>query len=78
MGVHHNWEEASYFPALEKFAGQPGILESDVDQHHAFEKRLQTLHEYCQVPMEQFSTQKLRGLIEDIAPALNKHLHESH
>jgi hemerythrin-like domain-containing protein len=74
--VHHSWEETSYFPALEKFAGQRGILESNVEQHHAFEKGLQTLHEYCQIPTERFSTQKLQGLIEDIAPALNKHLHE--
>lgn len=76
MIMHHDWEETSYFPALETFAGQPGILGSNVQQHHAFEKGLGRFLEYCKQPKEQFSAQKFQALIDEFAPALEKHFHE--
>ncbi|OBT81163.1 hypothetical protein VE02_10351 [Pseudogymnoascus sp. 03VT05] len=34
IAAHHNWEETSYFPALEALAGQPGILALNIVEHH--------------------------------------------
>lgn len=76
LDIHHDWEENSYFPALEKAAGKPGLFQGDVQQHHAFEAGFKRFQTYCQeTTKEEFSAQKFRALIEDFAPSLNKHLH---
>lgn len=74
--AHHDWEENSFFPALEAFAGQPGIFNSNIQQHHAFENGLQKFHEYCKQSKEKFSPQRFRDMIDEFAPSLEKHLHE--
>ena len=76
IGAHHDWEEKNYFPALETFAGQPGILESNIEQHHAFEEGLREFHEYCKQSKENFSAVKFRALIDAFATSFGKHLHE--
>ncbi|KFX93313.1 hypothetical protein V490_04897 [Pseudogymnoascus sp. VKM F-3557] len=48
ISAHHDWEENSYFPALEALAGQPGILDSNVVQHHEFEDGLAAFKAYCE------------------------------
>jgi hemerythrin-like domain-containing protein len=74
--AHHDWEENSFFPALEAFAGQPGIFNFNIQQHHAFEDGLQKFHEYCKQSEEKFSPQRFRDMIDEFAPSLEKHLHE--
>ena len=77
LDTHHDWEENSYFPALETVAGKPGLFQGDVEQHHAFHAGLKKFEKYCQeTTKEDFSSQKFRALIEAFAPALSKHLHE--
>ncbi len=36
LHVHHSAEEAEFFPDVEAMAGERGIMEANVDQHHAF------------------------------------------
>jgi hemerythrin-like domain-containing protein len=77
MGAHHDWEETSYFPALEKFAGAPGLLKSNVEEHGTFEEPLSDFNAFCINPntAKLYSPEKFRAMIDEFAPALGSHLH---
>lgn len=75
--THHDWEETSYYPAIEAFAQQPGILQGSVEQHKAFEKGMHNFHEYCRATSkEEYTSSSFRALIDEFSRPLNKHLHE--
>ncbi|KFY43848.1 hypothetical protein V494_01785 [Pseudogymnoascus sp. VKM F-4513 (FW-928)] len=75
ISAHHDWEENSYFPALEAFAGQPGILASNIVQHHEFEDSLAAFQAYCEATTgEGFSGEEFRSKMRAFAPPLERHL----
>lgn len=75
ISAHHDWEENSYFPALEALAGQPGILDSNVVQHHEFEDGLAAFKAYCETTTGNgFSGEEFRERMRAFAPSLDKHL----
>ena len=47
VGHHHQWEETLMFPGFEKVIGKAGFLQSNLDQHHAFEPGLKKLLEFA-------------------------------
>lgn len=44
---HHSVEETFIFPELEKFSGQPGIMEDPRHQHSLFHDGMEQLHTYA-------------------------------
>jgi hypothetical protein len=77
LEMHHDWEETSLFPALEKYAGQPGLLDTNTAQHKAFEDGLHSFHAYCDNPetKKNFDSATYRTMVDSFAPALEKHMH---
>ncbi|KKY20809.1 putative hemerythrin hhe cation binding domain-containing protein [Phaeomoniella chlamydospora] len=72
---HHDSEEEEMFPLLENLVGTPGILSGNVDQHQAFHDALEKFESYCKnTKADDYSSEKVRQLWEELAPALNKHL----
>ena len=76
VDMHHDWEETSYFPAVEAFAKEPGILGSNVAQHKAFENGLHQFAAYCKTAKDNYEAARYRELIDSFAQPLQQHLHE--
>ena len=76
VDMHHDWEETSYFPAVEAFAKEPGILGSNVAQHEAFEAGLHRFSAYCKSKGGDYRATRYRELIDSFALPLEQHLHE--
>lgn len=73
--LHHSQEEAVLFPKLEKLAGQLGLMEVNVHQHDEFQPRLAEFNEYVETTKPaDYSSEKIKELIDAFAPALMKHL----
>jgi len=76
---HHGVEEKFVFPAVEEFAGVPGIMSGNVNQHHAFEAGLHAFRAYAKAVFdgkETYAWTKLHELIDAFMPALRQHLAE--
>jgi len=75
---HHEAEETLFFPAVEKLPGTPaGAMQSNVEQHHAFEPGLQRFEEYvrgCEEGNEKFSAEKLKAIVDSFGETLTDHL----
>ncbi|OBT94246.1 hypothetical protein VE01_07791 [Pseudogymnoascus verrucosus] len=75
IAAHHDWEENSYFPALDALAGQPGILASNIVEHHEFEDGLTAFQAYCEATTgDGFSGEEFRARMRAFAPPLERHL----
>jgi hemerythrin superfamily protein len=74
---HHMFEETRMFPGFEKVAAQPGLLEDNVNQHHAFTDGLAELKNYAETTIPQtYSGQKVQEIIDGFSKALCDHLHQ--
>ncbi|KAI9710712.1 MAG: hypothetical protein M1820_002545 [Bogoriella megaspora] len=74
---HHELEETRMFPGFEQVAGKTGLLNSNVEQHHAFSGGLQKLKEYAvSTDPSAYSGSKLQSIIDEFSAALQTHLHE--
>ena len=75
--VHHTNEETDFFPALEEMTGEKGIMEANVEQHHAFEPGLVAFKKYLdelQAGREKFDGAKVVELIDSFGEVLVQHL----
>lgn len=78
---HHNGEETVFFPEVEKVTGEKGIMDRNIEQHHAFESGMETWVQYTSEcmkrdGMENFDATQFRKLINGFAPQLVEHLSE--
>lgn len=74
---HHRVEEEFMFPAVEKLLGVPGAMETNVEQHHAFEKGLELYGEYViKTKPEEFCGHQLRDILDSFVAVLVRHLHD--
>lgn len=77
--VHHKNEETDFFPAIEEMAGEKGIMEANLEQHHAFEGGLEKLRGYVDAVVkgeEKFDGKKVVGLIDGFGEVLMRHLED--
>jgi hemerythrin-like domain-containing protein len=74
---HHEGEETLFFPAVEEITGIKGLMEKNVEQHHAFMTGLEEL-EKCvkELKVEEYDGGKLRGIIDQFGGKLTQHLSE--
>lgn len=73
---HHLLEDDVMFPSFEQAAGKPGLLQKSCDQHQDFILGLEELHRLSETDASEYSSDKIRTLIENFAPAMHKHLSE--
>ncbi|CAM1509534.1 Fc.00g032730.m01.CDS01 [Cosmosporella sp. VM-42] len=77
LNVHHSGEEASFFPYIETTTGQKGLMETNVEQHHAFSVGVEDFKSYiddCLANRQQFDGQKLVKIIDGFGETLTTHL----
>jgi len=76
---HHESEESNFFPTIEEAAGEKGIMDVNVEQHHAFLPGLASYKEYltkaASAPST-FSGTELNALIDTFGPAVCTHLED--
>ncbi|KAE9381189.1 hypothetical protein N431DRAFT_392151 [Stipitochalara longipes BDJ] len=74
---HHEGEETFFFPSVEKITGVKGLMEVNVEQHHAFMGGLDEFHKYTkETGVENFDGKEMRKIIEGFGGKLTKHLTE--
>jgi hemerythrin-like domain-containing protein len=74
---HHHAEETAYFPAIEEAADMPGLMDGNIEQHHALEEGLERLRRYANETNKwEYDAEQLRRVIEELAGPLRTHLHE--
>jgi hemerythrin-like domain-containing protein len=73
---HHEGEEKGFFPRIDEYSGEKGVMEDAVDEHKTFTPGLNDFQEYVghQTKPEEYDGKKIRSLIDAFAPALVKHL----
>jgi hemerythrin-like domain-containing protein len=74
---HHAMEEEYFFPWIEAYSGEKGIMDKNVQQHEAFHKGLKEFGEYVHnVKVEEYDGMRLRGIVDAFGEALTLHLKE--
>jgi len=82
IDVHHSGEETTFFPGIEEATGIKGIMDVNIAQHEVFHSGLHAYGDYIASfikgsrPINEFSGQHLRELIDAFAEPLNQHLHD--
>ncbi|CAK7236712.1 hypothetical protein SBRCBS47491_009731 [Sporothrix bragantina] len=77
INMHHKEEEVVFFPNIEKLAGEPGIMEDNVEQHHLFHEGLERYIAYVQACLEgkeAYDGKTLVGFIDSFGAILTQHL----
>jgi len=77
--AHHSGEEKDIFPIIETLAGQKGIMDANVEQHHVFEKGIDAMNLYvkaCLIDQDKYDGTKVKTLIDAFAPDLVTHLRD--
>lgn len=74
---HHLLEETQMFPGFESVAGQKGLLDGNVEQHHSFEPGLKKLQSYAvDTKSNEYDGKHLQAIIDEFATSLKEHLYE--
>ncbi|KAI1377528.1 hemerythrin HHE cation binding domain-containing protein [Hypoxylon crocopeplum] len=76
---HHLTEETDVFPGIEQLAGEQGLMERNVEQHHDFFPGLEKFNEYVREVKDskvQYDGQKFREIIDSFMPSMYRHLVE--
>lgn len=79
LAVHHDGEEESFFPACERMSGEPGVMDTNVQQHKEFHDGLHKLQEYIMAVLEckeTYDGKRVVGLIDVFGTGLAQHLAE--
>lgn len=72
---HHEGEEKVFFPRIDEYSGEKGVMEDAVDEHKTFTPGLGEFEKYVsQTKPDDYDGKILRSLIDAFAPALVKHL----
>jgi hypothetical protein len=74
---HHHGEEEDFFPLLERLTGEKGIMDANVEQHHAFEKGVSKFETYicaCLNGTEKYNGIKVTEIVDEFGLILREHL----
>jgi len=77
LQTHHHSEETVVFPRLEKLIEEPGFMDKNVEQHHAFHAGIEAFTQYLRSVSEgsqAYAGVKIRELVDAFMPALREHL----
>ncbi|KAI6756113.1 hypothetical protein HG530_011849 [Fusarium avenaceum] len=75
--VHHQGEEDILFPAIEEMSGEKGIMDQNIEQHHAFSQGLKDYNIYisaCLRDTEEYNGSRLVAIIDSFGHELADHL----
>ncbi|KAE9381132.1 hypothetical protein N431DRAFT_440019 [Stipitochalara longipes BDJ] len=74
---HHDVEEKYFFPDIENYTGEKGIMEKNIKQHDMFHGGLKDFGEYVySVKPQDWDKEKFGEMLKSIVPPLMTHLQE--
>lgn len=74
---HHSMEEEYFFPAIEEYTGEKGIMEININQHAAFEAGVERFRIYVfQTTPDTFDGARLKEIVNSFGSILAQHLAE--
>ncbi|CZR62089.1 uncharacterized protein PAC_11986 [Phialocephala subalpina] len=74
---HHDYEESTFFPSIEEYTKEKGIMETSMRQHEAFHAGLEEFGEYVYgVGVEEWDAKRLLGIVDGFGEALQLHLRD--
>ncbi|KIW11768.1 hypothetical protein PV08_09040 [Exophiala spinifera] len=77
MHHHHDAEENTFFPSIERLTGVPGLMERNREQHRAFTPGFDHFNEYVRTCLpKDYDGKTIKTLIEEFAGPLTQHLHD--
>lgn len=72
---HHEGEETGFFPRIEEYSGEKGVMDQCVDEHHEFTAGIANFEKHVRdTKPEDYDGKQLREMIDSFAPALVRHL----
>ncbi len=74
---HHSLEETMLFPDFERVLNAPGLMDTNIEQHAAFEKGLKIFADWVDETAKEpgrYSGSRAVELVDGFAPALSIHL----
>lgn len=77
LDAHHAGEEHTFFPAVERLAGEAGIMGANVDQHRAFHDGMERFGAYalaCVRGEVVFSGEEVVRIVDSFGGPLTEHL----
>ena len=75
--THHHHEEEFFFPEVEVYTGQAGLMETNLQQHHAFEEGLKRFGQYVySTKPHEYNPKDFKEILDSFTPALVKHLND--
>ena len=73
---HHVLEETMYFPEIDKAAGIPGFMDSNLEEHRKLNEGLEKFRMYAETTRkDQYSGEKLQAILENFAADFENHMH---
>ncbi|KAL4886866.1 hypothetical protein BJY04DRAFT_212837 [Aspergillus karnatakaensis] len=74
---HHSLEEEVMFPGIEKDLGQEGLMQANLEQHHAFEDAMEEFKAYIETTTAaDYKKDAVRKLVDRFGQLFVTHLHE--
>ncbi|KAM6483684.1 hypothetical protein HDV62DRAFT_333116 [Trichoderma sp. SZMC 28011] len=76
---HHTTEEKWFFPEIEAITGEKGIMDVNVEQHHAFDEGLKQYNAHLEdagTGKGTYDGAKLKSIIDSFMPVLRQHLQD--
>lgn len=75
--THHHHEEEFFFPDVEAYTGVKGLMETNIEQHKAFESGLKRFGEYVYgMKPDEYDQKLFKEILESFTPALVRHLND--
>jgi len=73
---HHNFEETMYFPEIEKAAGVPGLMNSNIKEHRKLDEGLESFRKFSETTCKDaYSGEKLHRILDSFATVFEAHMH---
>lgn len=79
LHTHHTTEEKWIFPEIEAIIGEKGVMDVNIQQHHAFEEGVNKYAAYlknAENGEEKYDGTKLKNIIDSFMPVLRQHLQD--
>jgi hypothetical protein len=74
---HHDKEEELFFPAIEKFTGDPKVMCDNIEGHKAFHSGLVAFGKFCyEKTPESYDAEELRALVDKFKGPFETHMRE--
>lgn len=73
---HHGTEEDIFFPLLQEFTGEKGVMDQNIREHHELEEALHKLRDFAfDTGPDVYDGEQLKSILEILGPSLTNHFH---